>query len=108
MMQKDFAALTPPMGWNSWDCYASGVNEEQLPGNAAYMEKHLNPLAGNILSAISSGPILRREARKAPISTLPGWSLTAMGGRCPRKTASPQPWAGRVSPRSQAGSMRWG
>ncbi len=38
---KDKAALTPPMGWNSWDCYASAVTEEQLLGNAAYMAEHL-------------------------------------------------------------------
>lgn len=41
MPHKDLAALTPPMGWNSWDCYAANVNEEQLLGNAAYMAKHL-------------------------------------------------------------------
>ncbi len=34
-------ASTPPMGWNSWDCYAATVNEEQLLGNAEYMAKHL-------------------------------------------------------------------
>ncbi len=41
MPHKDLAAPTPPMGWNSWDCYAACVNEEQLLGNAAYMAKHL-------------------------------------------------------------------
>ena len=40
-MDKNKAALTPPMGWNSWDCYAATVNEEQLIGNAAYMAEHL-------------------------------------------------------------------
>ncbi len=40
-MDKNKAAMTPPMGWNSWDCYAATVNEEQLLGNAAYMAKHL-------------------------------------------------------------------
>lgn len=39
-MHKKFA-LTPPMGWNSWDCYGASVNEEQLRGNADYMAKHL-------------------------------------------------------------------
>lgn len=39
-MHKKFA-MTPPMGWNSWDCYATAVNEEQLLGNADYMAKHL-------------------------------------------------------------------
>lgn len=40
-MKKDEAALTPPMGWNSWDCYGNAVNEEQLLGNARYMAEHL-------------------------------------------------------------------
>ena len=29
MKKKDMAALTPPMGWNSWDCFGNAVNEEQ-------------------------------------------------------------------------------
>ena len=41
MYAKDHAALTPPLGWNSWDCYGPAVNEEQLLGNAAYMAEHL-------------------------------------------------------------------
>lgn len=40
-MKKDLVAGTPPMGWNSWDCYGAGVNEEQLLGNAQYMAEHL-------------------------------------------------------------------
>ena len=40
MKHTDFAP-TPPMGWNSWDCYGAAVNEEQLLGNAEYMAKHL-------------------------------------------------------------------
>lgn len=40
-MKKDHVALTPPMGWNSWDCYGPSVNEEQLLGNAQYMAEHL-------------------------------------------------------------------
>lgn len=34
-------APTPPMGWNSWDCYGASVNEEQLLSNAEYMAKQL-------------------------------------------------------------------
>lgn len=34
-------AKTPPCGWNSWDCFGAGVNEEQLIANANYMAKHL-------------------------------------------------------------------
>ena len=40
-MDKNKLALTPPMGWNSWDCYGAAVNEEQLLGNAEYMAKNL-------------------------------------------------------------------
>ncbi len=36
-------AKTPPCGWNSWDCFGAGVNEEQLKTNADYMAKHLKP-----------------------------------------------------------------
>lgn len=34
-------AKTPPMGWNSWDCYGASVTEEDLLGNADFMAKHL-------------------------------------------------------------------
>ncbi|MGN0539623.1 MAG: glycoside hydrolase family 27 protein [Candidatus Fimenecus sp.] len=40
-MDKNKLALTPPMGWNSWDCYGAAVTEEQLLGNAEYMAKNL-------------------------------------------------------------------
>ncbi|MDE7287907.1 MAG: glycoside hydrolase family 27 protein [Oscillospiraceae bacterium] len=33
--------LTPPMGWNSWDCYGAAVNEETVRKNADFMAKHL-------------------------------------------------------------------
>ncbi len=32
---------TPPMGWNSWDCYGAAVNEEQVRANARYMAENL-------------------------------------------------------------------
>ena len=38
---KTCAAPTPPMGFNSWDCYGAAINEEQLLGNAAYMRDRL-------------------------------------------------------------------
>ncbi|HPU18428.1 MAG TPA: alpha-galactosidase, partial [Bacillota bacterium] len=40
MKHTDFAP-TPPMGWNSWDCYGAAVTEEQLLGNARYMADKL-------------------------------------------------------------------
>ncbi|QCT02041.1 hypothetical protein E6C60_1325 [Paenibacillus algicola] len=34
-------ASSPPMGWNSWDCYGASVTEEEVLGNAAYMSEHM-------------------------------------------------------------------
>ena len=34
-------AQTPPMGWNSWDCYGAAVTEKIVRQNAEYMAKHL-------------------------------------------------------------------
>lgn len=39
---KQFAK-TPPLGWNSWDCFGAGVTEQQLRENADYMAKYLKP-----------------------------------------------------------------
>ena len=34
-------AKTPPMGWNSYDCYGATVNEQEIKDNATIMEVHL-------------------------------------------------------------------
>jgi alpha-galactosidase len=34
-------AQTPPMGWNSWDCYGPTVEEPEVKANADYMAKNL-------------------------------------------------------------------
>ncbi len=34
-------APTPPMGWNSWDCFATTITESQARAEAAYMAAHL-------------------------------------------------------------------
>jgi hypothetical protein len=36
-------ADTPPMGWNSWDCYGTAVTEAEVKANADYMAKLLKP-----------------------------------------------------------------
>lgn len=33
-------AQTPPMGWNSWDCYYSSVTEKEVMQNAQYLVDH--------------------------------------------------------------------
>jgi hypothetical protein len=34
-------AATPPMGWNSWDCYGTTVTESEVKTNADYMARRL-------------------------------------------------------------------
>lgn len=34
-------ALTPPMGWNSYNCFGSAVHEDEVRANADYMAQHL-------------------------------------------------------------------
>jgi len=34
-------ASTPPMGWNSWDCYGPTVTETEVKANADYMSRYL-------------------------------------------------------------------
>lgn len=41
--QVNTVALTPPMGWNSYNCYGSAVHENEVKANADYMAKYLKP-----------------------------------------------------------------
>ena len=43
LLAQNFAkyALTPPMGWNSWDCFGTTVTEQEVKANADYMADHL-------------------------------------------------------------------
>ena len=34
---------SPPMGWNSWDCFGASVTEEEVRANAQYVHDHLKP-----------------------------------------------------------------
>lgn len=36
-------ALSPPMGWNSWDCFGPSVKEAEVKANADYMAANLKP-----------------------------------------------------------------
>ena len=38
---KENLAKTPPMGWNSWDCYGASVTEKEVIKNAEYMAENL-------------------------------------------------------------------
>ncbi len=35
--------VSPPMGWNSWICFGTSVNESEVKANADYMAENLKP-----------------------------------------------------------------
>jgi alpha-galactosidase len=41
MTANNGLASTPPLGWNSWDCYGTTVREEEVKANADYMATYL-------------------------------------------------------------------
>lgn len=41
MSIKNGLAQTPPMGWNSWDCFGPTVREDEVKANADYMAEKL-------------------------------------------------------------------
>jgi hypothetical protein len=43
-------AKTPPMGWNSWDCFGAGVWESNVIANADYMAEHLKSHGWNVIT----------------------------------------------------------
>jgi hypothetical protein len=40
---KPLVTPTPPLGWNSWDCYGAAVREDEVLANARYLAEHLLP-----------------------------------------------------------------
>jgi len=43
-------APTPPMGWNSWDCFGAGVWQDDVMANADYMDKNLKAHGWNLIT----------------------------------------------------------
>lgn len=41
VMKNKILASTPPMGWNSWDCFGTSVTEDEVKANAEYMAANL-------------------------------------------------------------------
>jgi alpha-galactosidase len=74
----DFRRLapTPPMGWNSWDSYATTINEQTALANAAIMADKLLPHGYNIftIDAQWSEPLANGfEYRKDAVFTMDSW-----------------------------------
>ncbi|PQP81431.1 alpha-galactosidase [Paenibacillus sp. PCH8] len=49
-MNHTLTAPTPPLGWNSWDCYGAAVTEDEIRGNAEYMAEHLKDFGWSFIT----------------------------------------------------------
>lgn len=47
--KKSTVATTPPMGWNSYDCFGSTVTASAIKANANYAAKYLKPYGWNYM-----------------------------------------------------------
>jgi hypothetical protein len=45
----DTLALTPPMGWNSYDAFGDSVVEAEVLANAAWLKEHLQPVGWDMV-----------------------------------------------------------
>lgn len=67
-------ALTPPLGWNSWDSYGLTINESQFKANADWFHQHLKPYGWQYV-VIDEGWFLTHPEN----SSAPGYTLSANG-----------------------------
>ena len=106
-IKSNKVAQTPPMGWNSWDCFAANVTEEQLMANARYMRDHLKDHGWQyvVCDIQWSEPLAgTEEGEYRPFATL---CLMNTAARSRLKTASPAARAARALGRLPMKSTRW-
>ncbi len=69
----DTIALTPPMGWNSWNCWGGSVSQEKVAGSArALVEKGLRDHGWTYIN-IDDGWQGTGAGRTAPSSRTPNF-----------------------------------
>lgn len=64
----DRIALTPPMGWNSWNCWARDVTQEQVLSSARAMVASALPTTAGPTSTSTTAGRARAAANTAPSS----------------------------------------
>lgn len=90
----DSIALTPPMGWNSYDCYCYTVNEAQVKANTDYMADSLKKLGWQyiVIDYIWSAPIVpgvKWSPSQGPNFTNPHLNMDQNGRLLPDTTRFP-------------------
>lgn len=98
-------APRPPMGWNSWNSFATTITEAQARETAAIMAAKLLPFGYDVFTVdiqwyepTASGYDYHAEARP---------TLDAHAGCCPRQIAFPPARAAKASRRLPPMCMGW-
>ena len=74
-MNKNSFALTPPMGWNSYDYYDTTVNEAQVKANADYMAAHLKEYGWEYIVVDIEWYAHNAGSQRARYQYIPFWSV---------------------------------
>ncbi len=74
-------ASSPPMGWNSWDCFGTSVTEAQVLENAEFMRKYL--LRYGWEYAVVDIEWSRADASDHSYAAFPSLSMDSMGRLMP-------------------------
>lgn len=67
-------AVTPPLGWNSWDAYGLTINQAQFKANVRWFHQHLQPFGWQYV-VIDEGWYLAHPENSAA----PGYTLSPNG-----------------------------
>ena len=84
---QDVLAVTPPMGWNSWDSYGETVSEADIKANAAWMAEHLKSYGWEYV-VVDEGWYVTNQAARAG-GAAAQFSLDAYGRYVPAVNTIP-------------------
>lgn len=87
-------AATPPMGWNSWDCYGPTVTETEVRANADYMVKNLRS-SGWEYVVVDIRWYVGNDTAHGYNEKNPAWNLDAYGRFVPAVNRFPSAAGGK-------------
>ena len=87
-------ASTPPLGWNSWDCYGPTVTETETKANADYMARHLKA-SGWEYVVVDIRWYIGNDTAHGYNEKAPDWNLDQYGRFVPAPNRFPSAAGGR-------------
>ena len=103
-MSAQNVAKTPPMGWNSYNCFGSAVHEDEVKANADYVAQNLKPFGWQYIvvdflwsydnppGSIAGSP---EQSRLWDHSYIPWLTMDYYGRLMPQPTKFPSAFGGK-------------